>query len=419
MDRDLQFAALRGCMKSGTNWVGEILEAHPEVCCRGEYHWQKLYSKVEAFFASNASHPSCAALDNGSLGKGFSRFIKELMVHGGAPVPAEARWLVDRTPWEVTPDFFEGPIFYILRDGRSVVVSRVFHILNRRISSLIEQQPFKELLAVFEKDSECFEKHPELLLENEWVLQDSSVYWSRQVQRDLDWIAAHPSRPVLVVRYEDLWSDFAAQTERMFSFLGLAALPDQCVSQRILPGISNPSPTAFRRSGTTNNWQRYFCSDAINAAFRRHAGASMERAGYDLNGDTMPGLPGIAVDLDREITLTLENPSQWCEIQDSGSAKIHGSAPGHPPSELCIDLPASCQSLALHCALLHPQPNPLTLHISIETAGTTRQQEADLSAKQPSRTVTLGLNGASMVRVKIVCEDYQRTGCSIQLTPAE
>ncbi|MFN9877370.1 MAG: hypothetical protein ACK557_02725, partial [Planctomycetota bacterium] len=43
-----RFFCLRGFMKSGTNWLGSLLDNHPAVSCQGEYHWQEFVGPIHS-----------------------------------------------------------------------------------------------------------------------------------------------------------------------------------------------------------------------------------------------------------------------------------------------------------------------------------------------------------------------------------
>ena len=39
-------------MKSGTNWIGGLLNSHDDISCVGEFHWEKLVDEFERLLES-------------------------------------------------------------------------------------------------------------------------------------------------------------------------------------------------------------------------------------------------------------------------------------------------------------------------------------------------------------------------------
>src|SRR5947207_8757794 len=158
---------VRGHPRSGTNWLGALLNLHPQVNCFGEFHFEDIRNAIDLQQAHpwqiTAREPLKTVMD-----RCFEDMVKKAMLTLESRKPM-ARWIGDRTPRGLRV-FVEGaPHFLIIRDGRDVLVSWTFHVLRMRPHVLDVIVPadlrpeFNRLYERFQADKEHFGKHPEEL----------------------------------------------------------------------------------------------------------------------------------------------------------------------------------------------------------------------------------------------------------------
>ena len=113
-------------MKSGTNWVGSLLNSHESISCVGEYHWQNLLQS----FNQNVSQLPLYTDQYLSLADRardhLEEMIRKTLIDAAEP---SATLIGDRTPHTIVPIIMRDvPHISVIRDGRDVLVSRVFHL---------------------------------------------------------------------------------------------------------------------------------------------------------------------------------------------------------------------------------------------------------------------------------------------------
>ena len=111
-----KFFAIRGYMKSGTNWIGRLLNLHPQISCTGEFHWQRLTTQlIDTINASENLREQDDLLNR--IWQPLDRFIKETMVAACDP---NAIWVGDRTPAHIETSVIIGArIFNLIRSVKT------------------------------------------------------------------------------------------------------------------------------------------------------------------------------------------------------------------------------------------------------------------------------------------------------------
>ena len=117
---------VRGYAKSGTNWVSNIVNQHPSVTCKGEFHLEHLFQGLR-----NTKSSRWGLLKDASeLDEAYYDMIYNLITAkcGHAPLCG------DRTPSSLHSTFLPGcKVIYISRDGRDAMVSWAYHALRMGI----------------------------------------------------------------------------------------------------------------------------------------------------------------------------------------------------------------------------------------------------------------------------------------------
>lgn len=282
---------IRGHPRSGTNWVGRLLNLHPEVCCRGEFHFQVLQNAVEHFCSHQhqlGSRPHIEPVVRAKL----DEMVRACLRAAFADQP-DARWRGDRTPSPLRAMFDDTRHILVRRDGRDVLVSFTFHQL-RGAGGVFTRLPFQrvmaEQIAAFAHDPRHFDNHPEQLLSREQWVRHAARQWAtralddEQTRAQLDQRSAVP--PVLVVCYEQLHEDIEAQRTRLYRYLDLDPTRAEPIDRAsgTVPGFRQDNPAAFRRKGEVGDWKRYFTDDT-KRWFKEEAGEALVRLGYESTQD--------------------------------------------------------------------------------------------------------------------------------------
>jgi hypothetical protein len=126
--RPRRICFLRGHMRSGTNWMGSLLNLHPKVVVDGEFHLEMLKDSLNRFTSETWSLGSREPIK--SIAEDW---FQELVRRTVATVVAKrpnAEWLCDKTPAPIDRFLPGAPNLVIVRDGRDVATSWTFHQLR-------------------------------------------------------------------------------------------------------------------------------------------------------------------------------------------------------------------------------------------------------------------------------------------------
>lgn len=276
------FCFICGTIKSGTTWVQLLLDAHPEIRCRGEGHLVNVLSKElgqsvnkynEVIYTKNTkifkeiegfpvySQKNYRLLFLFAVFLLFSEYGKIGNVRViGEKTPDNVRYL------DSLKDLFPRAKFiHVVRDGRDIAVSGWYH--NLRITPNWAGEKFENIDTFAEV-----------------VAHD----WSRSIDAAKRFSEKNPNA-ILEVRYEDLLSDPAAQVERIFLFLGVDA--SQTVIKTCCRAASFESLSGGRQAGvedrsshfrkaTKEQWREELSEQTLSK-FQSIAGAQLRMHGYE------------------------------------------------------------------------------------------------------------------------------------------
>lgn len=281
---------LCGCYKSGTNWLGALLNLHPKIFCRGEFHFQVLAKAFENFTGRDwyvASRPRMKPYADESL-----RSLVRTMIFASTRDHPEARSIGDRTPRPLVALLPGAPHLYIYRDGRDVLVSWAYHWMRVGHENLYQpgfQGLTVESAAAMKADPERFKNNPAIgFLGNDVWVRQTCRDWAWRMKHDAEAARRLPTEgtPVYSIRYEDLRTRFDELLPSVYEFLGedasLAEKPSEAT--KTLPGFSKETPGSKHRKGIVGDWQNYF-DDRLRRLFKEEAGEALIELGYenDLN----------------------------------------------------------------------------------------------------------------------------------------
>lgn len=265
--------------KSGTTWLQIMLNAHPEIACRGEGHFfsglmpeirkafdaysstlkginEKVFGEVESFPELSDAHRLFLARAT----------ISSIMAEYGDH--ANIRAVGEKTPGNIRRLrqlknlFPTAKLIFMLRDGRDIAISGWFH-LRRQWGEEAGKEPIanyaRRLAEAWRNDidmARAFSKeHPEI------------CHW---------------------VRYEDLLTNPNDQMERVLKFLGMNSSPEivkACVAAGDFKQLSHgrdrgqENISSHFRKGVAGDWRNHFDAEAISN-FDQEAGDLLREFGY-------------------------------------------------------------------------------------------------------------------------------------------
>lgn len=303
---DYRLFFLTGHPRSGTHWLGALLNLHPLVHTDGEFFFEALregYQRLSGWkWLAVAGDPGHRTLAQSC----FEDSVRRLLVAIAARKPG-ATHIGDRTPGKLAP-FLPGASHVVaVRDGRDVLVSWTFHQLRVGGRQLIdfcrargggrgaaasspgEPGGMEPVRRAFAADPHVFDKQPGLLLSDERWVRAMASQWAEHVRHDTavlhDLESGRLDGRALIVRYEALHADPQLQIARVFEFLGLDPALAEPVSDRTgtAPGHGSEDPGSFFRAGRIGDWKRFFSPDA-SRWFESEAGEALSALGYATEG---------------------------------------------------------------------------------------------------------------------------------------
>jgi hypothetical protein len=287
-----KFFFVCGHSRSGTTWVAKVLDLHPRIKCRGEFHFEVLRAGFDEF-VSRPFHLARRGPMHDLAEQCFQDTVRRLMAcPAGRRRKPRVEWLGDRTPRPLR-DLLPGsrcPHIYMHRDGRDVAVSYTIHQLRTRAPDASAPrwcERLEPLRRGLRDNPRFFKDHPERLFEVEPWVRHAARKWARRVRNDL--AAADRMRddgvPVRVYRYEDMRADPEATRRDMYAFLG--ADPAEAAPLepgRTAAGFSAENPAGKDRRGDVGDWINYAVggsSERFRRAFKEEANDVLIRLGYE------------------------------------------------------------------------------------------------------------------------------------------
>ena len=276
---------VRGFMRSGTNWVGNLLNRHPDICVAGEYHLHRLHEGFDRISNPRREphgllmHPDYRL----AATRQFERFVRRLIELGSRKRDKpEAFILGARTPAPLNRTVIRNAKrIHVVRDGRDCLVSLTFHFLRQTgteypFESFPTMQKKRQL---FQDDPDYFQNHPEQLLDDEDWVKSRTRRWSKRYLDDRRFMDRKPDQ-VFSTTYEALHCDTETIRHQMYEFLG--ADPDRAnpLDARTTAGFESENVLSHYRKGQVGDWKKYFTSNTSRWFIEESQGA-LELAGYE------------------------------------------------------------------------------------------------------------------------------------------
>ncbi len=246
---------LRGFARSGTNWLCNLVNLHPDVFCRGEFHLEEIAKGVEATKAK-----PYGLLNQGDiLDSHFEAFVDGLIKFHCQGAPKYG----DRTPIPIKDCYIpKHKYIVIFRDVRDVLVSLHYH--NFLHTELDVHPDVEKKRKLFLSDSTYFETHKSELLDCEEVTRNWAKLWNNHILSDAEFIESKKSEiDIFPVLYEQLHVDTEKIRDDIYRFLGVNPFDAMPLDEKNQPGVKNPDVNAHNRKGETGGWKNYFTPDQL------------------------------------------------------------------------------------------------------------------------------------------------------------
>jgi hypothetical protein len=280
--RRKQIFFVGGPPKSGTTWLQLLLDAHPQISCRGEAHfidflapsinqglnnhWNYIDAKNRMIFHEIEGYPRLLEEDFLYI---LASCIALYLLRQSKGTRASA--IGERTPDNVEHLemldllFPTAKFIQIVRDGRDCAVSAWFH--NVRVTPEWTKEKLRSLDAYVAR---------------------YAVDWAKRIAAAQHFAARHRDR-FFRVRYEDLVTDPEGTLTKLFRFLGVSsgeAVLARCRSEAEfakLSGGRSPGQEdrgSFFRKGVPGDWRNHL-TPVMETEFRKQAGQWLDRLGYN------------------------------------------------------------------------------------------------------------------------------------------
>jgi glycosyltransferase involved in cell wall biosynthesis len=311
---------LVGRAKSGTTWLMRILNAHPEIVCKGEGRFfgrsYRLPGQETRTIPARPLSGAFAASD--SLRSWLERSVwardgdaehhltelTRLAVDYFLGVHREQtgkRIAGDKTPFLTTDTVREisrvhpsAKVIHIIRDGRDVAISAKHHVWNRSSDAggIHDLDPEdRETRDAYRSDPDGFKRSGRSIFSPDW-LDGTATEWARMVEQGRSDGRELLGDLYLEVLYEDLLEEPDAMVGTILQFLTASrqaqtvrACIDQASFERATGGRKrgDERPTEFLRSGAAGQWKDIFTA-RDREVFKEAAGDLLIELGYERDG---------------------------------------------------------------------------------------------------------------------------------------
>lgn len=315
---------LIGRAKSGTSWLMRMLNAHPEVLCRGEGRFFGRGFKREDFKRAHLETVQPSSLYAAFLDAEYLRAWVERSVWTRGDDPEEhlrnltrlatgyflsarlaktGKSIVgDKTPilgaemiGEISAIYPGAKVIHIIRDGRDTAVSTMHHMWNHAreeggIYHLTPEEQAKR--ASYRTDPEGVLRSGEGLFTAK-RLKNIATGWNHQISRVIEDGPKLLGSGYAEVRYEDLLERPVEETARLLEFLGADASREtvaRCVESASFERWTKDrkrgqeDSTSFLRKGVAGDWRNVF-TGRDRRVFKEIAGDLLIRLGYERDYD--------------------------------------------------------------------------------------------------------------------------------------
>lgn len=303
-----------GQKKSGTTWLMQMLDAHPEILCKGEGRffgagWRKEALKdmrilqqptslYEAMLSAedlrlwierspwSRDDRAVEHLDNLTR-MAVDYFLTQQLVRTGKKMVGDkSPLLTPDTVQEMSRIYPEAKVIHIIRDGRDAVVSATHHVWNFNKGREHPQVVAKR---------DAYRENPRKLLETEEgiftgnMLKRVAAEWKSRVGGAVEYGPDCFGDNYIEIKYEDLLERPEEGMKWLLEFLGADAGEEsakRCVNAASFETLTKGRkrgeevPGAFVRKGVAGDWKNVF-TEHNKRVFKEEAGDLLIRLGYE------------------------------------------------------------------------------------------------------------------------------------------
>ena len=311
-----------GRAKSGTSWLMRLLNAHPEILCKGEGRFFGRDFIRENFKKQNRIQPS--SLYRAFLEAEYIRaWIERSVWTRGDDVEAhlinltrmatryfltqrltrsDKRIVGDKTPLvsadiisETSRVYPEAKVIHIIRDGRDIAISLIHHRWNhaRDEGGIYELDPEEaRRREAYRGDAGGTTKTGEGLF-TEKMIRSMARGWREQVTRSREDGRALLGDKYAEIAYEDLLERPEEEVKRLLEFLRADAgneVVRECIESASFENWSDgrkrgqEDPFSFLRKGIAGDWKNFF-TEKDKLIFKEEAGDLLVELGYEKDND--------------------------------------------------------------------------------------------------------------------------------------
>ena len=298
-----------GEMRSGTTWLMQMLNSHPEILCKGDgsfFGRNESAAEIPVYKAPTPSLYSalvnCEELrtwqslswngwsewtDAEEDSRNLARLAIDYYLAKGSAASGK-RIIGDKSPLhtdhvdEIFDLYPEAKVIHIFRDGRDVAVSLMHHFwsLARDMRGGIYEGLEPEELAkrdTYLEDPESFLASGNSIFVEE-RLRQIAARWSRRVSKASREGPELFGSNFLQISYEDLLERPEENIKAVFEFLGARA--DDRIVHRCIERIEDNS--FFLKRGVAGDWRRVF-TERDRRVYQEIAGETLLKMGYPLD----------------------------------------------------------------------------------------------------------------------------------------
>ena len=314
-----------GRAKSGTSWLMKLLDAHPEILCKGEGRFFGRNFIQEDFKRGQRGRIQPSSLYRALLEAEYlegwiersvwtrgdsveehlinltrlstNYFLAQRLAKSGKRIVGDkAPFLKDNAIVEEIGKIYPGAkVIHIIRDGRDVAVSLLYHLWNHATDEggnfELSPEESAKRQAYRENPSKVMATGDGLLPKE--MLREEATGWKDQVSKSMKDDRKLLGADYTEVRYEDLQKRPAREIRRLLEFFGAEASDEtvkRCVSaasfERLTQGRKRgeEDPTSFFRKGVMGDWRNVF-TEEDKQIFKEAAGDLLIELGYEKNND--------------------------------------------------------------------------------------------------------------------------------------
>jgi len=293
-EKEIDFFFVRGYHKSGTNWIQNLLNLHPDIYCHGELHLGRVKKTLDLLW-NNSPSLLCNNIkikDNSK--KDFEEFvIKRMMEVANIFSKKPIKLFGDRSPGEILPILLENKKhILIIRDGRDVMVSWAYHLLRRKEPISGDNFfRFEFNRTLFKKDNMYFINNKKNLFSDRDWFKKYAKEWAMQIKKDLQAVGAIKNGKIKAdiysVKYEEIHKNVEKIRKEMYLFLGVnpqTAFPITKLEYPAFGGSNRENPASHYRKGIVGEWRGYFTKENVDW-FKEVAGEELIELGYEENNN--------------------------------------------------------------------------------------------------------------------------------------